>query len=94
MTEMTHRQHTGHDDHRHGPGCGHPSMAHEDHQDYVHDGHRHGQHGDHWDEHDVAMGGRADVAMGVQGGGLRTAATSQPDGPGDMPTGPDDLGGS
>lgn len=37
--------------HRHGPGCGHPTVRHEDHLDYVHDGHRHAAHGEHYDEH-------------------------------------------
>jgi zinc transport system permease protein len=37
--------------HRHGPGCGHPVLAHGDHVDYVHHGHRHAPHGAHYDEH-------------------------------------------
>jgi zinc transport system permease protein len=37
--------------HRHGPGCGHLAVPHEDHVDYVHDGHRHAEHAGHWDEH-------------------------------------------
>ncbi len=37
--------------HIHGPGCGHPAVAHGDHVDYVHDGHRHAAHGRHYDEH-------------------------------------------
>jgi zinc transport system permease protein len=37
--------------HAHGPGCGHPAVAHGDHVDYVHDGHRHAAHGRHYDEH-------------------------------------------
>jgi len=45
----THDVHADHD-HRHGPGCGHESMQHNDHVDYLHDGHRHVEHEDHWDE--------------------------------------------
>src|SRR5438034_8087823 len=37
--------------HRHGPGCGHATVQHDDHVDYVHDGHLHHVHGDHVDEH-------------------------------------------
>ncbi|WP_342782434.1 metal ABC transporter permease [Vallicoccus soli] len=37
--------------HRHGPGCGHEEVVHDDHLDYVHDGHRHAAHGGHYDEH-------------------------------------------
>lgn len=37
--------------HRHGPDCGHPSVTHSDHLDYVHDGHRHAEHEAHYDEH-------------------------------------------
>jgi hypothetical protein len=37
--------------HQHGPGCGHQTVQHGDHVDYLHDGHRHAAHGDHWDEH-------------------------------------------
>jgi zinc transport system permease protein len=37
--------------HRHGPGCGHAIVSHDDHVDYVHDGHRHASHGGHYDEH-------------------------------------------
>jgi len=37
--------------HLHSAGCGHESIAHEDHVDYLHDGHRHAAHADHYDEH-------------------------------------------
>ena len=37
--------------HEHGTDCGHPSVPHADHVDYVHDGHRHAVHGEHYDEH-------------------------------------------
>lgn len=42
---------TDHDDHDHGPACGHLAVPHDDHVDYVHDGHRHARHGEHYDEH-------------------------------------------
>jgi zinc transport system permease protein len=38
-------------EHEHGPGCGHPSIEHEHHVDYLHDGHRHAPHEGHYDEH-------------------------------------------
>nr|WP_245826055.1 metalloregulator ArsR/SmtB family transcription factor [Kocuria massiliensis] len=38
-------------DHQHGPDCGHESIQHGDHTDYVHDGHLHALDGDHYDEH-------------------------------------------
>ncbi len=47
---VRHRRAEAHD-HEHGPGCGHPSLPHGDHVDYVHDGHRHAPHEGHWDEH-------------------------------------------
>ena len=37
--------------HEHAEGCGHESVPHGDHVDYLHDGHRHAPHGDHYDEH-------------------------------------------
>jgi zinc transport system permease protein len=37
--------------HRHGEGCGHTVVPHDDHLDFVHDGHRHATHGAHYDEH-------------------------------------------
>ncbi|MGW5363771.1 metal ABC transporter permease [Actinopolymorpha pittospori] len=47
------RPHTEAEDHlhRHGPVCGHASVSHQDHVDYLHDGHRHAPHGAHYDEH-------------------------------------------
>ncbi|MFW5469953.1 metal ABC transporter permease [Knoellia sp. CPCC 206435] len=39
-------------EHEHGPACGHPTVVHHDHLDYLHDGHRHAPHRDHYDEHD------------------------------------------
>lgn len=42
----------GHDgEHEHGPGCGHESVPHGDHMDYLVDGHLHHVHGDHCDDH-------------------------------------------
>lgn len=42
----------GHDDsHTHGPGCGHESVSHEGHTDYVVDGQRHHPHEGHCDNH-------------------------------------------
>jgi hypothetical protein len=38
-------------DHEHGPDCGHETVEHGDHVDYLHDGHRHAAHDGHWDEH-------------------------------------------
>ncbi|TDE01323.1 metal ABC transporter permease [Jiangella asiatica] len=37
--------------HRHDPECGHPTVEHGDHTDYLHDGHLHAAHGRHYDEH-------------------------------------------
>jgi zinc transport system permease protein len=37
--------------HRHSADCGHPSVQHGDHPDFIHEGHRHAQHADHYDEH-------------------------------------------
>jgi hypothetical protein len=51
-TGMEHRQHEGAHEHKHGPECGHESVQHGDHVDYIHDGHRHAEHADHYDEHD------------------------------------------
>jgi zinc transport system permease protein len=49
------QQHTvvpeDHEEHEHGPACGHAAVPHGDHVDYVHDGHRHAVHGGHYDEH-------------------------------------------
>jgi hypothetical protein len=37
--------------HVHGPDCGHSSVPHGDHLDYVVDGHLHHPHGGHCDDH-------------------------------------------
>lgn len=42
----------GHDDaHAHGPGCGHESVPHGDHVDFLVDGRLHQSHDDHCDDH-------------------------------------------
>ncbi|AKU16572.1 metal ABC transporter permease [Luteipulveratus mongoliensis] len=53
------RSHEGKDEHQHehGTGCGHPTIRHGDHVDYLHDGERHAAHADHWDEHHVVPAG-------------------------------------
>ncbi|MDO4795919.1 MAG: hypothetical protein Q4A28_08295 [Brachymonas sp.] len=38
-------------EHQHGPGCGHETVPHGDHIDYLVDGHLHHPHGDHCDDH-------------------------------------------
>lgn len=50
----SHDIHESHD-HAHGPGCGHKTIRHGDHEDYLHDGHLHHVHGDHVDEHRLAV---------------------------------------
>jgi zinc transport system permease protein len=39
--------------HEHGPGCGHPTVPHGDHVDYLHDGHLHAPHGAGYDDHEA-----------------------------------------
>lgn len=43
--------------HEHGADCGHPTLRHGDHVDYLHDGERHAAHADHWDRHDRPTAG-------------------------------------
>ena len=51
-TSAEHQQHESADHaHVHGEGCGHETVQHGDHVDYVHEGHRHASHEDHYDEH-------------------------------------------
>ena len=38
-------------DHRHGVNCGHESIPHDDHIDYIVEGHLHHSHTDHCDDH-------------------------------------------
>lgn len=49
-----HQQHQNHD-HRHGAGCGHKTVQHGDHSDYLHEGHMHHAHADHIDECSVSV---------------------------------------
>ena len=46
-------EHSDHDEHVHGPDCGHEAVQHGDHVDYLHDGHRHAEHDDHYDDHEA-----------------------------------------
>src|ERR1700683_569490 len=59
-------EHTVYGDHphEHGPSCGHATVDHGDHSDYIHDGHTHCAHDDHYDERPlehVAHSGHAHV---------------------------------
>lgn len=47
MNCSVHKDHA----HIHGDGCGHETIMHEGHIDYLHDGCVHHMHGDHVDEH-------------------------------------------
>jgi hypothetical protein len=49
-----HSTHPGHS-HVHGPKCGHASVRHGDHVDFLHDGHLHKVHDDHVDECTIAV---------------------------------------
>lgn len=42
-------------EHEHGEKCGHETIDHGDHVDYLHDGHRHALHDDHYDEHEATQ---------------------------------------
>ena len=51
-TQSEHRSHAQSEhEHKHGEGCGHDTVQHGDHVDYVHDRHRHAEHDGHYDEH-------------------------------------------
>lgn len=51
-TAAEHQQHDpSQHPHVHATDCGHETVRHGDHVDYVHDGHRHAEHGEHYDEH-------------------------------------------
>lgn len=54
----THENHA----HKHGPTCGHKSIRHGAHVDYLHDGHLHAAHDDHFDECNIAVGGENPAA--------------------------------
>src|SRR5712692_9467531 len=49
-----HKTHASHK-HVHQSGCGHKSIRHGDHSDYLHDGHMHRLHGDHVDECSISV---------------------------------------
>lgn len=53
-----HQMHDQHS-HSHGPGCGHTTIKHGDHIDYLHEGHLHSVHGGHGHvhEHTLTEGG-------------------------------------
>jgi len=59
MALGSHTQHENHA-HSHGPSCGHASIEHEEHTDYLHDGHAHTSHDTHVDE--CAGGGHGEHA--------------------------------
>ena len=44
-------EHAPGSDHVHGPTCGHPTVPHGDHTDYIVDGHLHHPHDGHCDDH-------------------------------------------
>lgn len=74
-----HTMHTEHE-HVHGTECGHRSIRHDDHTDYLHAGHLHHVHGDHVDEHALADSGAnpaactPEHACGVHDGGHEHSA--------------------
>jgi len=49
----THPNHS----HKHGPGCGHLAVKHDDHVDHVHDGHLHNHSGTGVEEHAIGVTG-------------------------------------
>lgn len=55
-THVIHEDHM----HTHGPGCGHETVPHGDHVDYLHDGHLHHMHDGHVDEHCACCTGCGD----------------------------------
>ena len=57
----THAEHHSIAEHQHGADCGHESVQHGDHVDYVHGTHRHALHGDHYDEHEAVAEHTADA---------------------------------
>jgi hypothetical protein len=52
MEQESHSNHS----HVHGPNCGHSSVRHEGHKDYLHAGHLHHQEGSRVEEHSLAVG--------------------------------------
>jgi len=63
----THDQHL----HSHGSGCGHTTVKHDDHVDYLHDDHLHSVHGGHVHEHALPCV-RFLAGAGARGGLLRS----------------------
>jgi len=54
-TSADHEHHdTTEHEHVHGEGCGHETVEHGDHVDYLHDGHRHAEPAGHFDEHNYS----------------------------------------
>jgi hypothetical protein len=49
-----HKTHAAHK-HVHQSGCGHKTIRHGDHSDYLHEGHLHHVHADHVDEHTIKV---------------------------------------
>lgn len=64
LTRARTRRHRAseHHAHEHRPGCGHPTVRHGDHVDYLHDGERHAAHADHWDQHGEPAASESDPA--------------------------------
>ena len=54
MSECLCKQHPG-PEHTHGPGCGHTTIRHDGHVDYLVSGHLHHPHDGHMDEHAIAV---------------------------------------
>jgi hypothetical protein len=50
-TTLTFTSSMARNDHQHGERCGHETVQHDDHVDYVHGAHRYASHGEHYDEH-------------------------------------------
>ena len=55
--------------HEHGVECGHRTIAHGDHVDYVHDGHLHAAHEGHYDEHGEQASHTPEPTTTTSGGG-------------------------
>jgi hypothetical protein len=54
---QSHRSHDQPHSHLHQPGCGHTTVVHDGHTDYLDAGHLHHVHGTHVDEHVLAVNG-------------------------------------
>lgn len=51
LASRRHAAAEGHHAHEHGAACGHDTVSHDGHVDYLHEGHRHAHHVGHYDEH-------------------------------------------